>query len=163
DQTNNNRTFTTPQLEQGWANGTNPGSDQNGHGTHVASIAGGSDFGTREGVAPGARYLLVKTNFQDTDKAVSWIFQQAAATPCVINMSLGHHFGAHDGTDAEERLHESLTGPGKIIVISAGNEANDSIHLGGRFFQNQTRSAIFDLLIPDDGSAPGTAITLWYD
>jgi len=160
---NTNQTFTTPQLEQGWSNGSNPGADENGHGTHVASIAGGSHFGTREGVAPDARYLLVKTNFNDTDKAVSWIFNQAGATPCVINMSLGHHFGSHDGTDAEERLHESLTGPGKIIVISAGNEANDPIHLGSRFSQDQSRSVIFDVLQPDDGGRPRAPLTMWYD
>lgn len=163
EQNTNQQTFTTAQLEQGWANGTNPGADENGHGTHVASITAGSRFGAREGVAPGARYILVKTNFRDTDKAVSWIFQQAGAMPCVINMSLGHHFGAHDGTDAEERLHDTLTGPGRIVVISAGNEANDAIHLGARFFAGQSRSATFDFLMPDDGSAPGAPLTLWYD
>lgn len=160
---NRDRTFTTARLEQGWASGSNPGADEDGHGTHVASIAGGSRFGNREGVAPDARFLLVKTNFEDTDKAVSWIFRQAGASPCVINMSLGHHFGSHDGTDAEERLHDVMSGPGKIVVISAGNEATDAIHLGTRFFEGQSRSATFDFLMPADGSAPGAPITLWYD
>jgi subtilisin family serine protease len=157
------REFTTAQLQQGWANGTNPGADQNGHGTHVASIAGGTRFGTREGVAPEARFLLVKTNFIDTDLAVSWIFQKAGARPCVINMSLGHHFGAHDGTDAEERLHDQITGAGKILVISAGNEANDQLHLGSRFSTNQARGVLFDFLRPRPGDFPGAALTIWYD
>ncbi|HSA81229.1 MAG TPA: S8 family serine peptidase, partial [Geminicoccaceae bacterium] len=103
DQTNRSREFTTAQLERGWSGSARPGFDDNGHGTHVASIAGTSPFQGFEGVAPAARFLLVKTDFINTDAAVSWIFRKAGARPCVINMSLGHHFGAHDGTDQEER------------------------------------------------------------
>ena len=105
------REFTIQQLEQAWAQGTGPGRDDNGHGTHVASIAAGTRFGALEGVAPGARLLLVKTNYMDTDNAVACVFGKAGPRPCVVNLSLGHHFGAHDGTDAEERLHSQLTGP----------------------------------------------------
>jgi subtilisin family serine protease len=159
---NTGQEFTNAQLETGWANGTNPGADQHGHGTHVASIAGGSSFQGREGVAPNARFLLVKTDFQNTDNAVAFIFQKAGNKPCVINMSLGHHFGAHDGTDAEERFHDTITGPGKIVVISAGNEANDPIHLGGRFSMNQARSAQFDFL-SQGANPPFVAVTAWYD
>jgi len=155
------REFDNAQLEQGWANGSNPGADPHGHGTHVASTAGGSRFGAREGVAPEARFLLVKTDFQNTDAAVAFLFQKAGARPCVINMSLGHHFGAHDGSDAEERFHDTITGPGKIVVISAGNEANDPIHLGARFSLNQARSARFNLLPQRDGR-PVVVITAWY-
>jgi subtilisin family serine protease len=105
--------FTTQQLEQAWADGNGPGRDDDGHGTHVASIAAGSRFGAQEGVAPGARLLLVKTNFRDTDSAVSWVFRKAGPRPCVVNLSLGHHFGAHDGTDVEERLHSSSPAPAR--------------------------------------------------
>ena len=62
-------------------------------------------------MAPAARFLLVKTDFINTDAAVSWTFRKAGPRPCVVNMSLGHHFGAHDGTDQEERLHRTLIGP----------------------------------------------------
>ena len=89
------------------------------------------------GIAPeGARFLLVKTNFLDTDReAASWAFSKAKNRPCVINMSFGAPLqGAHDGSDVEERLHEALVGPGKLIVISAGNERHDAIHIGGLFF-----------------------------
>jgi subtilisin family serine protease len=156
------REFTTAQLEQGWANGSNPGADEDGHGTHVASIAGGSRFQGREGVAPEARFVLVKTDFVNTDTAVSFIFQKAGTRPCVVNMSLGHHFGAHDGSDAEERFHDAASGPGRIIVLSAGNEATDRIHLGGRFSRNQTRGALFDFFRQPDGP-PFVAVTAWYD
>jgi subtilisin family serine protease len=155
------REFTTQELEQAWAGGNGPGRDDDGHGTHVASIAAGSRFGALEGVAPGARLLLVKTDFRNTDRAVAWIFGKAGARPCVVNLSLGHHFGAHDGTDAEERLHSQLTGPGKIIVISAGNERTDDLHIGGSFVPGQTDQVVFDLQRQRDGSA-FTGLTLWH-
>lgn len=153
--------FTTEQLEQAWAGGTGPGNDEDGHGTHVAAIAAGSRFGALEGVAPGARLLLVKTDFRNTDQAVAWVFAKAGNRPCVINLSLGHHFGAHDGTDVEERLHGQLTGPGKIIVVSAGNERTDDLHIGASFVPQQTDEVLFDLQRQPDGQA-FTVLTLWH-
>jgi subtilisin family serine protease len=158
------REFSRAQLASALQSGATPGADEQGHGTHVASIAAGSAFNGFEGVAPEATFLLVKTDFMNTDAAVSWIFQQAGNRPCVINMSLGHHFGPHDGTDAEERLHVQLTAqPGRAIVIAAGNERTDSIHIGGRFHPGQTEEVLFDILRPRDGSLPFAALTLWYD
>jgi subtilisin family serine protease len=81
----------------------------------------------------------------------------------VVNLSLGHHWGAHDGTDLEEQLHQTLTGPGKIIVVSAGNERTDRIHLGAWFVPGQTETVTFDVLRRPDGSEPTAAVTLWYD
>ena len=140
DQTSGNREYTSAQLESGWQRAARPGRDEDGHGSHVAGIAGGSAVAGFEGVAPGARFLLVKTDFLNTDSAVSWIFRKAGNQPCVINMSLGHHFGAHDGTDQEERLHRTLVGPGKLIVVAAGNERTDAIHLGGASCRAMPRS-----------------------
>jgi subtilisin family serine protease len=157
------RAFTNAQLEQRWASGSGPGADENGHGTHVASIAGGSKFGDLEGIAPGARYLLVKTDFINTADGVKWIFDKAGSTPCVINMSLGHHFGAHDGTDLEEQLHVSLSEPGRAICIAAGNEQIDQMHIGGGFHEGQIQEVGFDILMPRDGSLPIAPMTLWYD
>lgn len=155
------REFNNATLQRRWAGGRGPGADDNGHGTHVATIAGGSRFGGLEGVAPGARFLLVKTDFTNTDDAVAWIFNRAAGTPCVVNMSLGHHWGSHDGTDAEERLHRELAGPGRIIVISAGNERADDIHIGGRFNVDQADDVPFDLQRQPDGGA-FVVLTLWH-
>lgn len=150
------REFTTAQLETGWSNGTNPGADENGHGTHVASIAGGSQHDGLEGIAPDARFLLVKTNFQDTADGVQWIFSKSGTKPCVINMSLGTHLGAHDGSSVEELLIDQLSGPGKIVVISAGNERERNLHIGRRFLPNESQQLTFDV-------ARNTSIlTLWY-
>jgi subtilisin family serine protease len=162
DQVNGNREYTSVQLAAQWGGGSGPGRDDNGHGTHVASIAGGTRFQNYEGVAPGARFLLVRTDFSNTDEAVNWIFRKANGRPCVINMSLGHHFGSHDGTEAEERFHRAITGPGKIIVISAGNERNDSLHIGGRFYAGQAEEVVFDVTRRRDG-LPFVTITLWHD
>lgn len=155
--------FTQAQLEAQWSGGNGPGADDNGHGTHVASIAGGSAFGQFEGVAPGARFFLVKTDFLNTDTAVSWIFNQAGSTPCVVNLSLGHHFGSHDGTSAEERLFRQLAGPGRLICVAAGNEQNDDIHIGGRFVTNEIQTVQFDIFRQPPPEAPRAVITLWYD
>ncbi len=133
DQTKNNRTYTRQQLQTGWANGSNPGADEDGHGSHVATIAAGSPYRGFEGVAPDARYLLVKSDMENLAPAASWIFRTAKSAPCVINISLGHHYGAHDGSDAEERVFERLVGPGRIVMLAAGNERTDNIHIGARF------------------------------
>jgi subtilisin family serine protease len=158
------RQFTTWQLETGWNNGSNPGADENGHGTHVATIAGGSKYQGIEGIAPGARFLLVKTDFVATDEAVKWIYDQAGSKPCVINMSLGHHWGAHDGTDAEERYHAELAvrSPGKVICISAGNEREDKLHLGGLFAAGQEETVEFSVFRGEQGQRPNAVITVWH-
>jgi subtilisin family serine protease len=156
------REFTTDQLEREWHGGRGPGADEDGHGTHVASIAAGSRFGALEGVAPGARLLLVKTNLLDTADALSWVFSKAGNRPCVVNMSLGRHWGAHDGTDLEEKLHSQLTGPGRIIVVAAGNERTDDIHIGGGFSDGQTEEVIFDLQRQPDGIA-WVVLNLYHD
>jgi subtilisin family serine protease len=162
DQTAGDREYTPAQLENGWAGNARPGADANGHGTHVASIVAGSRFLDYEGVAPGARLLLVKTDFINTDDAVSWIFRKAGKLPCVVNMSLGHHLGAHDGTDQEERLHRALSGPGRIIVIAAGNQRNDAIHIGARFLVDEVQTVRFDVRRQRNGAA-ALILTLWYD
>jgi hypothetical protein len=157
--------YTTATLTQAWSSGQRPGDDQNGHGTHVASIAGGTAFsGGSDGVAPGARFLLVKTNLMDTDVAVAWIFARAAelGQPCVVNLSFGHHLGGHDGSDGEERLYDELVSvPGRAIVVAAGNEREDNIHLGGYFYPGQTEEVTFDLFRAAN-RLPSAILSAWY-
>jgi subtilisin family serine protease len=158
------REYAADELITGWNNGSNPGSDDNGHGTHVASIAGGSKHAGFEGIAPSAKFLLVKTDFINTDNAVKWIYGKAGDRPCAVNMSLGHHWGAHDGTDVEERYHHNLavSHPGKVICISAGNEREDKLHIGGQFSPGQEQIITFRVFRGEQGQRPNAVITFWH-
>ncbi len=163
DQTLGNTEYDTTTLQTQWrAGGSKPGRDSNGHGTHVATIAGGSKFAQYEGIAPEAKFLLVKTDFRNVDNAVSWIYRQAGRNPCVANLSLGGHFGSHDGTSNAERLYDALVGSGKILVVSAGNERNDSLHLNGLFVPNQIEEVTFDIFPQNSPDTPFAATTFWY-
>jgi minor extracellular serine protease Vpr len=107
--------------------------DTDGHGTHVTGTAAGdgsASGGQYRGVAPAAEIVFVKFDFDGSRNStaaivdgVSYIFQKARALgkPAVINMSLGSDFGPGDGSGAEERGIDDLTGPGNVVVVAAGN------------------------------------------
>ena len=128
-----NREFSAADIDAGGASGS---LDTIGHGTHVAGIAAGNGRGSPNsewaGVAPNADLAVVKTSFMSTDiaLAVNHIFAVADSRdqPCVINLSLGGHGGGHDGSSITERIIDDLSGPGRLVVISAGNEGGDNIH-----------------------------------
>ena len=122
----------------------NPGTvretDANGHGTNVAGVlvGNGSITGCSKpayrfvGVAPLAQFVEVETDFSDGGiiDGVNYIFQKAASMglDCVVNLSLGSQFGPHDGSDSFTQAIGALTGPGRIVVASAGNDETDQIH-----------------------------------
>jgi subtilisin family serine protease len=107
------------------------GTDQDGHGTHVMGIATGADAAFC-GIAPSARLAVVKTDFEDAhiQDGVRRIFDLATKLhmPAVVNLSMGGHADAHDGTDDLDVLLDALSGPGRIVVAAAGNEGADNIH-----------------------------------
>lgn len=166
-----------------------PSTDRDGHGTHVAgTMAGdGSAAGTGQafryaGVAPMADLLVVKGgNFlaHEIVEAVDWIFRTAEklGRPAVVNLSLGAQSGARDGSSAFERALDNLSGPGRIIVAAAGNDASN-----GNFVEGSLPAYRFHAMdVPVVGSpiefvirVPGTApragicndyglIEVWYD
>ena len=120
-------------------NPSNDPSDFGGHGTHVASLAGGSGLATRPvryaGMAPEASFIVARVarkggGIYDADvlKATSFVFERAESLgrPAVVNLSLGTDFGAHDGSSPIERGLESLVSddhPGRAVVVAAGNSA----------------------------------------
>ena len=138
----------------GTLQGVVQGLDTDGHGTHVAGIAGGNGRGTGYGkqagvycgVAPESDLIIVKDNqFLEGSilEAVDYIFKKADALcpgrPVVVNISVGGiHAGPHDGTATlEENLSNYLLDePGRAIVIAAGNDGNRDIH-----FQTSVGSA----------------------
>ena len=135
--------YTRSDIESDIAGGFGPNSgivrekDTEGHGTHVMGIAAGDGSSSSAGmigVAPGAQIIEVKTPFYTSDilSGVRYIFDQAeqAGMPAVVNLSLGSQNGPHDGTSLfEQGLAELLDRPGRAIVVSAGNEGDQALHV----------------------------------
>jgi subtilisin family serine protease len=137
-------------INDGLSSETNP----DGHGTHVLGIAAGDGSATGNGlpaftyvgVAPEADLMAVKTTFATTGiiDGVSYIFTKAASLgkQAVVNLSLGTQDGPHDGTYGFDTMVNALTGPGRIVVASAGNNGEDDMRgqldLNGTTPQNMT-------------------------
>lgn len=123
-----------------------------GHGTHVTGTAAGNgNFNALyRGVAPKSDLIVVKGTrapdggggFADVDvvDAVAYIFEKADALgrPAVVNLSIGGHFGPHDGTSLFEQGLQSLQGPGRVIVTAAGNSGLTPVHAGTTLLPDRT-------------------------
>lgn len=141
----------------------------NSHGTHVTAIAAGSDHIESDrfiGMAPDADIVLVSLkNDDDTNvnvsNAIAYIFDYAEAEgkPCVINLSLGSQDGPHDGTSPFDRMADSMMGPGRIIVGSAGNHRTNKFHAQG----TSTFRSFIDFRQPITSSNVGGNIDIWGD
>jgi subtilisin family serine protease len=122
--------------------------DTNGHGTHVAGIAAGVDS-IYDGVAPEADLVIIKSDLQDAHIAdgVRYVFRIARelGRPAVVNLSLGGHADAHDGSDSLSRIIDSESGPGRIVCCAAGNEGNDNIHGQATISCQQTHGMRFNV------------------
>ncbi len=146
-------TFDNNDIDNAIAGGaTLPSGDPNGHGTHCAGIAAGNgraSSGQHTGIASGATIMGMRSNLFDDEiiTGIRDIFSAAGDRPAVINLSLGGHWGAHDGTSAIENVIAAETGPGRIIVVAAGNEGGDHIHWNGDLVEGQVLS--IDALVQD--------------
>jgi Subtilase family. len=133
-----------------------PSRDENGHGTMVAGIAGGSESPENNfsGVAPDVELVVVKLkqvkNFlreyyfvpektfcsQETDFlfALEYVLSVAAKLqkPLAVCVSTNGSQGAHDGRSITGRYLSSVaTRQGIGIIIAAGNEGNARRHYYG--------------------------------
>jgi hypothetical protein len=83
-------------------------------------------------MAPRADLVMVKTNLTNSGilDGVRYIFDLATARGqnAVVNLSIGSHFGPHDGTSDLESGLTTLSGPGRIVVKSAGNDRGSARH-----------------------------------
>jgi subtilisin family serine protease len=136
--------------------------DEDGHGTHVASIAAGDgsvagnckgEF-TYVGVAPKAEFIIVRMRGlttgdaaqqnNDLINAILYIEREAAARPVAINMSLGNSWGPRDGTDPDainmDQILNTRTTGGFVLIKSAGNEADNMKHAEATIGANGTPS-----------------------
>lgn len=125
------------------------------HGTHVSGIAAGSGVGSTNdnrfrgmsynsdivmvGIYPTAAYWL-NTGMTDMLDGISYVFDYAgsAGKPAVANLSWGCPLGPHDGTSLFSQACDNITGPGKIFVLSGGNNGADKIHLQKTFAPGDT-------------------------
>lgn len=124
----------------------------NSHGIHVAGIAGGSGFGSPvnspkryRGMAYESDLVFVSilpdslqwqgTGISDIIDGLNYIYTYAAAQgkPAVANLSWGSPVGPRDGSSLFSQAVDNMTGPGKILVLSAGNNGELKLHLGKEF------------------------------
>jgi subtilisin family serine protease len=114
-----------------------PQQDIHGHGTHVAGTAAGDGSAGATpfryaGVAPNAELLIVKGgdgSFFENMMAdgLAWMadFAEQRGRPLVVNYSIGGQHGPHDGTRLFELFVDQRSGPGVIVVTSAGNDGTN--------------------------------------
>lgn len=152
--------------------------DLNGHGTHVAGSAAGNGASRSaatalRGVAPDADILAVRAErnlqgFDDDDLllALAWLEQQATTLgkALVTNLSLGGHFGPHDGSTPIELAIDSLAAddrPGRAVVVSAGNEGDEAMHAGGALTASDDRVPLAIQPRGNENGVGSAEVTLW--
>ena len=131
--------YSRGDIEQAFADAAASGvrsMDTHGHGTHVAAtIAGngaaGAD-GTHRGMAPEAGIVAVKTDRSGTGIADGLRYCRSVADradrPVVASISLGARGGPHDGSSPLARSVDAFTGPGRSVVVAAGNDGDAARH-----------------------------------
>ncbi|MBN1935775.1 MAG: S8 family serine peptidase, partial [Anaerolineae bacterium] len=110
--------------------------DENGHGTHVASITAGSGSalgGKYRGVAPEALIYVARSldkngggSMSTVMAGVEWAVEQGVN---VINLSLGGS-GSSDGTDALSMTCNAAMARGVVVCVAAGNAGPSSRTIG---------------------------------
>lgn len=128
----------------GWVdfvNGKTTPYDDNGHGTHVASIAAGTGAasnGKYKGMAPpGAKLVGIKVlggdgsgSISDIINGVDWAVQNKDKYGIkVINLSLGSSQSS-DGTDSLSQAVNNAWDAGIVVCVAAGNSGPDKYTVG---------------------------------
>jgi minor extracellular serine protease Vpr len=159
--------------------------DQNGHGSNVAGIAGGSvtisPLGTISGVAPMAylgNYRVLGANGSGRTDLIARAIDEAVADGFdVLNMSFGGDAGTE--LDVVSSACENAVAAGRVAVIAAGNAGSDEMtiaspgispsaitvaattngHLVGPVISVDQASPVDGSLVKI-GSASGNAVTL---
>lgn len=112
--------------------------DDNGHGTHVASIVAGSGAksnGKYVGVAPEASLYVAKVLRADGSGSMSGVmagieWAVLEQNVQIINLSLGG-VGSCDGTDALSVMcDEAVTQAGVVVCVAAGNTGPEERTVG---------------------------------
>jgi subtilisin family serine protease len=132
------------------------------HGTHVAGISSGSGVGSPANnkrryrgvgyesdmvftaIYPSAEYWL-NTGMVDMLDGIRYTFQyaQSQGKPAVANLSWGCPMGPRDGSSLFSQACNNLVGPGKIFVVSGGNNGQNRIHFTKSFNPADTLTHTF--------------------
>ncbi|MDX2002622.1 MAG: S8 family peptidase [Chitinophagales bacterium] len=129
----------------------------NSHGIHVAGIAAGSGYGSPtaapiryRGMAYESELVFVSINpdslqwqstgITDIIDGLNYIYQYAddQGKPAVVNLSWGPPVGPRDGSSLFSQAVDALTGPGKALVLSGGNNGDLKLHLSKTFTVTDT-------------------------
>ncbi|CAI1492333.1 Subtilisin-like serine protease [Thermococcus nautili] len=127
----------------GWkdfVNGKTTPYDDQGHGTHVASIAAGTGAasnGKYKGMAPGAKLVGIKVlgadgsgSISDIIAGVDWAVENKDKYGIkVINLSLGSSQSS-DGTDSLSQAVNNAWDAGIVVCVAAGNSGPDKYTVG---------------------------------
>ena len=141
------------------------------HGTHTLGIAAGSGFDTSyRGIAWGSDLCVVgnaiNTNIEYVDSAdyykyttatdalgfkYCFDYAEAQGKPCVVSFSEGYSPYLDEEDSLFAATIEALTGPGRIIVTSAGNESVEMTYFekatgqkeAGSFVRNFKKAAVY--------------------
>ena len=159
-----------------------PTTDDNGHGTFLASIAAGyRQDGTYTGAAPDAQLAVVKlrqapahlreyffipqdvwaASEADLLMAVEYLLQEAArlSMPLVLLVAVGTSQGNHRGSDPlSAYLQWNAFQRGVAIVTSAGNESGRGHHFLGNIAGGQPYEEV-EIQVTE--GEPGFSLELW--
>lgn len=151
------------------------------HGSFVSGMAAGSGYGgdnthrKYRGMAFDAEMVFVgvrrdwiggqwmSSGFSDFIDGINYIFTcaQSVGKPAVVNISWGSQSGPHDGSSLFNQACDALTGAGKLVVLSAGNDGQDLIHLSKTF--STTDTAIHTFLSFNPTHYKRTWVDVWGD
>jgi serine protease AprX len=111
--------------------------DDNGHGTHLASIAAGRSSSGPVGVAPGAALVGLKVlrssgagRLSDIAAALQYCIDERKRLGIrVANVSLGTEVSS-DGSDLGSRMVNRAVAAGIVVVVAAGNAGPETRTIG---------------------------------
>lgn len=175
--------YTRAQIDAALAGGAALATrDAVGHGTTTAAIAGGGGRNDARfrGVAPAARYLIVKlvsdgAPAHDAEPAEAGFYDPALipvaidfvkakakelGKPCVMLLNIGSVGGPTDGTSSLARKIDATVGPGipgLVFVTGTSDDGTAANRAGGVLTQGQVASVDFEKV------GTGTlTFDLWY-
>lgn len=151
------------------------------HGVHVAGIAAGSGLCGPSGISSKYRGVAYKsdlvfvgiyptsaywlnTGMADMLDGINYTFDYAASVgkPAVANLSWSCPLGPRDGNSLFSQACNNLVGPGKIFVLSGGNNGGKRIHIQKTF--TSTDSALHTIVsLPVINSKSINWVDVWGD